>query len=158
WSQDVIPALLKPYLWYLQASQSLQVVVDPLAHHLSGCPTCVVHSLTVCCLFFDCLEEIEISYCACTPAPIHLMGHGLFACSPISPTFAVDLQVLEFMRKLFVWLTPNTTAWCEALESFLDAQGYKLQSKVCCIHRIIIILSVPLMCSHTTHTPYILSY
>ncbi|KAI6141451.1 hypothetical protein BKA82DRAFT_4331722 [Pisolithus tinctorius] len=33
------------------------------------------------------------------------------------------------MRKLFVWLTPNTTAWCEALESFLDAQGYKLQSK-----------------------------
>ncbi|KAI6147073.1 hypothetical protein BKA82DRAFT_4330010 [Pisolithus tinctorius] len=74
------------------------------------------------------LEEIEISYCACTPAPIHLMGHGLFACSPISPTLAVDLQVLEFMRKLFVWLTPNTTAWCEALESFLDAQGYKLHN------------------------------
>ncbi|KAI6149851.1 hypothetical protein BKA82DRAFT_4474087, partial [Pisolithus tinctorius] len=75
------------------------------------------------------LEEIEISYCACTPAPIHLMGHGLFACSPISPTLAVDLQVLEFVRKLFVQLTPNTTAWCEALESFLDAHGYKLQSK-----------------------------
>ncbi|KAI6140865.1 hypothetical protein BKA82DRAFT_4019082 [Pisolithus tinctorius] len=75
WSQDVIPALLKPYLWYLQASQSLQVVVDPPAHHL------------------------------------------------------IDLRVLEFMRKLFVWLTPNPTAWCEALESFLDAQGYKLQSK-----------------------------
>ncbi|KAI6140563.1 hypothetical protein BKA82DRAFT_4331884 [Pisolithus tinctorius] len=56
------------------------------------------------------------------------MGHGLFACSPISPTLAVDLQVLEFMRKLFVWLTPNTTAWCEALESFLDVQGYKLHN------------------------------
>ncbi|KAI6019753.1 hypothetical protein F5J12DRAFT_904163 [Pisolithus orientalis] len=67
------------------------------------------------------LEEIEISYCACTPAPIHLMGHGLFACYPISPTLA-------FMRKLFVQLTPNTTAWCEALESFLDAQGYKLHN------------------------------
>ncbi|KAI6142447.1 hypothetical protein BKA82DRAFT_4331470 [Pisolithus tinctorius] len=75
------------------------------------------------------LEEIEISYCACTPAPIHLMGHGLFVCSPISPTLAVDLRVLEFVRKLFVRLTPNTTAWCEALESFLDAKGYKLQSK-----------------------------
>ncbi|KAI6139104.1 hypothetical protein BKA82DRAFT_4332382 [Pisolithus tinctorius] len=74
------------------------------------------------------LEEIEISYCACTPAPIHLMGHGLFVCSPISPTLAVDLRVLEFVRKLFVRLTPNTTAWCEALESFLDAQGYKLHN------------------------------
>ncbi|KAI6096011.1 hypothetical protein F5141DRAFT_1191143 [Pisolithus sp. B1] len=31
------------------------------------------------------------------------------------------------MRTLFVWLTPNTTAWCEALESFLDGQGYQLQ-------------------------------
>ncbi|KAI6115455.1 hypothetical protein EV401DRAFT_1843005, partial [Pisolithus croceorrhizus] len=36
--------------------------------------------------------------------------------------------VLEFMRTLFVCLTPNMTAWSEALESFLDAQGYQLQS------------------------------
>ncbi|KAI6016342.1 hypothetical protein BKA83DRAFT_4128954 [Pisolithus microcarpus] len=77
------------------------------------------------------LEEVEISYCACTPAPIHLMECGLFACSPVAPTLAVDLCVLEFMRRLFVWLTPNTTAWCEALESFLDAQGYQLKSKQC---------------------------
>ncbi|KAI6101077.1 hypothetical protein EV401DRAFT_1894232 [Pisolithus croceorrhizus] len=62
------------------------------------------------------LEEIKISYCACTPAPVHLME-------------SVDLHVLEFMRTLFVRLTPNTTAWCEALESFLDGQGYQLQSK-----------------------------
>ena len=59
------------------------------------------------------------------------MGRGLFACSPIAPTLAVDLRVLEFVKRLFVQLTPNTTAWCEALESFLDAQGYKLHSKVC---------------------------
>ncbi|KIK22968.1 hypothetical protein PISMIDRAFT_101444, partial [Pisolithus microcarpus 441] len=58
-----------------------------------------------------------------------LMECGLFACSPVAPTLAVDLCVLEFMRRLFVWLTPNTTAWCEALESFLDAQGYQLKSK-----------------------------
>ncbi|KIN96721.1 hypothetical protein M404DRAFT_162394, partial [Pisolithus tinctorius Marx 270] len=56
---------------------------------------------------------------------------GLFVCSLITPTLAVDLCVLEFVKTLFVWLTPNTTAWCEALESFLDAQGYKMQSKVC---------------------------
>ncbi|KAI6143510.1 hypothetical protein EDD17DRAFT_1781808 [Pisolithus thermaeus] len=97
WSQDVIPALLNPYLQYLEASESL--------------------------------HEIKISYCACTPAPVHLMESGLFACSPVAPTLAVDLRVLEFMRTLFVRLTPNTTAWCEALESFLDGQGYQLQSK-----------------------------
>ncbi|KAI6012346.1 hypothetical protein EDC04DRAFT_2609524 [Pisolithus marmoratus] len=112
WSQDVIPALLNPYLQYLQASESLRVVVDSQVDH----PT-------------QCLEEIKISYCACTPAPVHLMEGGLFACSPVTPTLAVDLHVLEFMRTLFVWLTPNTTTWCEALESFLDAQGYQLQSK-----------------------------
>ncbi|KAI6023440.1 hypothetical protein EDC04DRAFT_2498709, partial [Pisolithus marmoratus] len=126
---DIIPALLRPYLQYLKATESLRVVVDPPVDHPSQCLTCVVHSLTICCLFFDRLEEIEISYCACTPAPIYLMKCGLFACSPVSPTLAVDLRVLEFMRTLFVWLSPNTTAWCDALESFLDAQGYQLQSK-----------------------------
>ena len=59
------------------------------------------------------------------------MGHGLFACSPIALTLAVDICVLEFVKRLFVWLTPNTTTWCEALESFLDAQDYKQHSKVC---------------------------
>ncbi|KAI6100892.1 hypothetical protein EV401DRAFT_2080701 [Pisolithus croceorrhizus] len=129
WSQDVIPALLNPYLQYLEASESLHVVVDSRVDHLTQCLTCVVHPLTICCLFFNRLEEIKISYCACTPAPVHLMESGLFACSPVAPTLAVDLRVLEFMRTLFVRLTPNTTAWCEALESFLDGQGYQLQSK-----------------------------
>ncbi|KAI6017035.1 hypothetical protein EDC04DRAFT_2540727, partial [Pisolithus marmoratus] len=123
WSQDVIPALLNPYLQYHQASESLHVVVDSQVDHPTQCLTCVVHPLTICCLFFNHI------YCACTPAPVHLMEGGLFACSPVTPTLAVDLHVLEFMRTLFVWLTPNTTAWCEALESFLDAQGYQLQSK-----------------------------
>ncbi|KAI6004352.1 hypothetical protein F5J12DRAFT_685875, partial [Pisolithus orientalis] len=134
WSQDIIPALLKPYMCYLEASQSLCMTVDP---------SCInslfaVSSLTICDHFVVCscdahvypgLEDVGISYCACTPAPICLMGHGLFASSPVVPTLAVDLCVLEFVKKLFVWLTPNTTAWCEALESFLDGQGYRLQFK-----------------------------
>ncbi|KIN92706.1 hypothetical protein M404DRAFT_116927, partial [Pisolithus tinctorius Marx 270] len=115
WSQDIIPALLKPYMCYLEASQSLCMAVDPPVIH--QCCTCTV---------YPGLEDIEISYCACTPAPICLMGHGLYASSPVVPTLAVDLHVLEFVKKLFVWLTPNTTAWCEALESFLDGQGYRL--------------------------------
>ena len=52
------------------------------------------------------------------------MERGLFACSPVLPTLAVDLRVLELVKKLFVQLTPNMTAWCEALKSFLEGQGY----------------------------------
>ena len=70
-------------------------------------------------------------YYACTPATICLMECGLFVCSPTSPTLTVDLHVLELVKKLFVWLTPNMTAWCKAFKSFLGAQGYKFQLKVC---------------------------
>ena len=52
------------------------------------------------------------------------MERGLFVCSPVLPTLAVDLRVLELVKKLFVQLTSNMTAWCEALKSFLEAQGY----------------------------------
>ncbi|KIK22853.1 hypothetical protein PISMIDRAFT_101667, partial [Pisolithus microcarpus 441] len=83
------------------------------------------------CLCILGLEELKITYCACTPAPVHLMKCGLFACSPVAPTLAVNLCLMEFMKTLFMQFMPNTTAWCEAFECFLDAQGYKLQSKVC---------------------------
>ncbi|KAI6137136.1 hypothetical protein F5141DRAFT_987675, partial [Pisolithus sp. B1] len=53
-----------------------------------------------------------INACHCTPAPVCLMIYGLFASTPTAPTVAVDLWVLEFLKKLFVHLTPNTTAWC----------------------------------------------
>ncbi|KAI6156246.1 hypothetical protein EDD17DRAFT_1779699 [Pisolithus thermaeus] len=120
WSQD-------PYLQYLWVTQNLHVAVD-IQIPLSQCSTCITHALNVTCLFFDCLEEIKINACPCTPTPVCLMKHGLFASTPTAPTLAVDLQVLEFLRKLFVHLTPNTTAWCEALEIFLDGQGYKLHN------------------------------
>ncbi|KAI6118132.1 hypothetical protein F5141DRAFT_1187169 [Pisolithus sp. B1] len=123
WYQDVLPALIEPYLQYLWVTQNLHVAVD-IQIPLSQCSTCITHALNV-----TCLEEIKINACPCTPAPVCLMKHGLFASTPTAPTLAVDLQVLEFLRKLFVCLTPNTTAWCEALKSFLDGQGYKLQSK-----------------------------
>src|SRR5438128_4420613 len=87
----------------------------------------IVFSLTVCKpnyfqVFYSCisgLEEAKIMYCACTPATIRLMECGLFACSPTSPTLAVDLRVLELVKKLFVRLTPSMTAWCKSLESLL---------------------------------------
>ncbi|KAF9220235.1 hypothetical protein BS17DRAFT_852707 [Gyrodon lividus] len=76
------------------------------------------------------LEDVQVDCCKCTPAPVHLINHGLFACSPITPSLAVHLRVLELVKNLFARLTPNTMAWCDALESFLDGQGYKLQGQV----------------------------
>ncbi|KAI6098311.1 hypothetical protein EDD17DRAFT_1481358 [Pisolithus thermaeus] len=162
WSEDIIPALVKPYMEYLELSQSLHVIVDAQVDSRSQCHNCVVHRLRVCCLFFhhmlsychstSCLcllglGELEINYCACTPAPVQLMKCGPFGCSPVAPTLVVDLCMLEFMKTLFVWLTPNTTAWCEAFECFLDGQGYKLQSKVCVLlslhYGFVLVCSIP---------------
>ena len=95
----------------------------------------------------------------CIPAPICLMARGLFACSPVAPTLTIDLHVLEFVKTLFVWLTPNTTAWCDALGNFLDAQGCKLQSKVCSLSNSFTILFVFIPnILHLPLYPYIFLY
>lgn len=38
--------------------------------------------------------------------------------------------MLDFARELFLRLAPNTTGWCDTLESFLNTRKYKLQTKV----------------------------
>lgn len=53
WSRDIIPALVKPYMRYLKALQSLRVTIDPKVLSPGRCPTCAPQWLTVCCLFFD---------------------------------------------------------------------------------------------------------
>ncbi|KAF9231219.1 hypothetical protein BU15DRAFT_31468, partial [Melanogaster broomeanus] len=135
WTQDIIPTLITPYLAYLRRTERLRSPSDIQAAS-PDCPACtnlndcVQHSLQVTCILFDRLEDITIAYCACRPSPVILISRGLFLSSPVAPSIAVDLRVLEFVKKLFVWMTPNTTAWCEALESFFDGQGYKLKTKV----------------------------
>ncbi|KAF9232260.1 hypothetical protein BU15DRAFT_55196, partial [Melanogaster broomeanus] len=68
--------------------------------------------------------------CICCSSPVILTSRGLFSSSPMTPSIAIDFRVLELVKKLFVWMTPNTTVWCKTLESFFNLQGYKLQSKV----------------------------
>ncbi|KAG1843964.1 hypothetical protein DFJ58DRAFT_844196 [Suillus subalutaceus] len=63
------------------------------------------------------------------PAPLQLLCRGLFPCAPITPSLAVDLRILEFIRLLFVRQSPNQTVWCDAVETFLDGMGYKLSCK-----------------------------
>jgi hypothetical protein len=76
------------------------------------------------------LQSIELDTCTCNPAPHQLLSRGLFACAPAAPTLAVDLNVLDFAREMFLRVPPNNTAWCETLESFLEQRRYKLTTRV----------------------------
>ena len=58
------------------------------------------------------------------------MNIGLFPSAPLLPTLAVDLQVLDFVRELFVHAAANIMAWCNTLESFLAVRGFKLITRV----------------------------
>lgn len=75
-------------------------------------------------------ENITINACDCRPAPAQLIKLGLFACAPVAPTLAVDIEVLQFCRRTFVHLPPNVTGWCEATEGFLDLKGIEFTAKV----------------------------
>ncbi|KAJ6540025.1 hypothetical protein DFH09DRAFT_1090032 [Mycena vulgaris] len=60
---------------------------------------------------------------------MQLLKAGLFPCSPQHPSLAVDLQVLDFVTRLFLNLPPSNTVFCNTLEGFLASRGYKLRTK-----------------------------
>ncbi|KAJ8591901.1 hypothetical protein M405DRAFT_701525, partial [Rhizopogon salebrosus TDB-379] len=132
WLEDIIPRMIVPYLSYIQETSSLRHANVPgeLHQYKGVCEAgCKTRSLKVACVLFDALEEITIIACPCFPAPLQLLHRGLFSCAPMAPSLTVDLRVLEFVRLLFVHQSPNQTAWCDAVETFLDGMGYKLTSK-----------------------------
>ncbi|KIJ59334.1 hypothetical protein HYDPIDRAFT_100869, partial [Hydnomerulius pinastri MD-312] len=132
WSSEVIPLLLPVFHAYLHLSESLQLPADL---QTTACPLnceCEGRMLSIACILFDRMEHIDLWCCSCTSAPSQLLSMGLFACAPVTPSLAVDLQVLNLVRALFVHMSPNTTTWCEALEAFLSEQGYQLNTKVSC--------------------------
>lgn len=72
------------------------------------------------------IEQVELWASECSTAAVQLVRSGLFPCSPIYPTLAVDIRVLDFVRRLFLRIAPNYTAWCGAASDFLAAQGFYL--------------------------------
>jgi hypothetical protein len=77
------------------------------------------------------LDSIVIEACSCSPITHQLLSRALFPCAPTNPSLAVDIPLLQFTRDLFVRASPNVTSFTEALESFLDYQGYDLHRQVC---------------------------
>ncbi|KAF8955602.1 hypothetical protein BDZ97DRAFT_1907539 [Flammula alnicola] len=71
-------------------------------------------------------------HCSCggeSKRTLNLFSHGVFPCTPLVPTLAVDICVLEFVSRLFLNIAPNTTVWCKTVEGFLESQGYWLSMK-----------------------------
>ncbi|KAL1758364.1 hypothetical protein FB107DRAFT_192597, partial [Schizophyllum commune] len=59
-------------------------------------------------------------------AAVQLVEIGLFPCAPYRPNLAVDINILDFVRILFVNISPNVRAWCKASEEFLLSRHQKL--------------------------------
>ncbi|KAG1838530.1 hypothetical protein DFJ58DRAFT_718722 [Suillus subalutaceus] len=123
--KSFLPVFYHTYPTFRQPQQDIGVCI-------AGCRT---RSITVACVHFDVLKEIDIIACPCFPAPLQLLCRGLFPCAPVTPSLAVDLRILEFIHLLFVRQSPNQTAWCDAVETFPDGMGYKLFCKNNLRHR-----------------------
>ncbi|KIJ09434.1 hypothetical protein PAXINDRAFT_24558, partial [Paxillus involutus ATCC 200175] len=130
WSTEVIPSLVPLWQAYLHKTSNLRI--PALLKNTEG-SECFCDSggrlLHVTCILFDWVEQIVLRTCTCASAPSQLMAMGLFGCAPIAPSLAVDLRLLQFVKTLFVRLTPNTTAWCEPLAVFLQERGYGLTTQ-----------------------------
>ncbi|KAL1741674.1 hypothetical protein HDZ31DRAFT_44915, partial [Schizophyllum fasciatum] len=72
------------------------------------------------------VERIKINACKCRLAAVQLLQIGLFPCAPFRPNLAVDVNMLDFVRILFLHISPNVRAWCKASEAFLLARSHKL--------------------------------
>ncbi|KIM50444.1 hypothetical protein SCLCIDRAFT_47385, partial [Scleroderma citrinum Foug A] len=75
------------------------------------------------------MHSIDLMVCSCAPAAQQLLQMGYFPCAPLAPTLAVSVKVLTLIKHLLVCIPPNTSAWCEALESYLRGMGYYVDAK-----------------------------
>lgn len=146
WSEDIIPALLQPYMALLRETDGLRDINSK--REVNGCVGCSDgRLLNVTCVYFESMDIVwfiqicfwlitfvgleKVTLCTCTEPALQLLQCGFFPCAPQEPSLAVDLGVLEFAQDLFINAAPNTTAWCETLEGFLSARRFKLTTRVC---------------------------
>ncbi|KAJ7866947.1 hypothetical protein B0H14DRAFT_3442077 [Mycena olivaceomarginata] len=128
WTYDVLPKLVPVFLRLWHETESLRTT-DELALPPTRPCACKTRTLDIAVVRMNAIEHIKIRICHCQTAGEQLLTAGLFPCSPHRPSLAVDVGVLEFVRRLFVNLPPNNTAFCNTLEGFHASRGYKLTTK-----------------------------
>ncbi|KAK7032693.1 hypothetical protein R3P38DRAFT_2520826 [Favolaschia claudopus] len=134
WTNNIIPKLQPLFLKLLHTTQSFRdmrhLTVDDSAP--CACPLRSDHQpvkrrlLKIYVVRMTALEQIQICVCACSTAPEILLRAGLFPASPKRPDLAIDIEVLDFVRHLFLEMPPNVSAFSKALERSLLNRGYKL--------------------------------
>ncbi|KAJ7354319.1 hypothetical protein DFH08DRAFT_662963, partial [Mycena albidolilacea] len=128
WTYNVLPKLVLVFLRLWHETESLRTT-NKLALLPARPCTYKTHILDIAVVRMNAIEHIMIRICHCQTAGEQLLTAGLFPCSPHRPSLTVDISVLEFVRRLFVNLPPNNTAFCNTLEGFLASRGYKLTAK-----------------------------
>ncbi|KAF9060551.1 hypothetical protein BDP27DRAFT_1169169, partial [Rhodocollybia butyracea] len=126
WTSEIIPLLIPTYIELQCQTHSLR---DEAATNLEmrKCECCQsTQKLSIWVYRFSKFKQIELWASECTKASVQLVHSGLFPCSPIFPTLAVDIRVLDFIWRFFLQIVPNYTAWCGTATDFLATQGYYL--------------------------------
>src|SRR5258705_9832128 len=94
----------------------------------SGSPECDCAGahlgIQVLCIYMTHLETVSIQYCANRPVMEQLVQHCLFPCTPLRPTLAIDIFMLEWATTLFLHMAPNVCAWTMTTEIMLKQEGY----------------------------------
>ncbi|KAF9492900.1 hypothetical protein BDN71DRAFT_1395985, partial [Pleurotus eryngii] len=130
WLTKTIPSIHEAYMNLLHQTKSLRDYPPEPIKHVCKCEKAECQALAVTIVTFTKITKLNLIICSCHPAARQLVELGLLPCAPVHPTLAMDIRVLEFVTRLFVNLPPNNTAWCTAMESFLEYQGYALAGKV----------------------------
>jgi CxC1 like cysteine cluster associated with KDZ transposases len=80
------------------------------------------------------IEDVVLDVCECRSTPVQLVQHGFFPCTPVWPTLAVSLNMLEFVSELFCHIAPNERGWAATLTKYLKACGYyfAMGDSFCC--------------------------
>jgi hypothetical protein len=71
------------------------------------------------------LHDVNLLVCTSHPAPQQLVDLGYFPCSPVYPTLAVSLDMLELVSILFVHAAPNERAWAATITKYLKNRGHE---------------------------------
>ncbi|KAJ7697522.1 hypothetical protein B0H14DRAFT_3529298 [Mycena olivaceomarginata] len=125
WQGEVLPVLLPELALLLQESKSLR----DLDGREAATPSCACdrkrHKVVI--VHFSAIQDVELEVCKCTTAAVQLMRLGAFGCTPLRPSLAVDLHILEFAWNLFLQISPNNTAITLTLERVLENMGYQLE-------------------------------
>ncbi|THU80594.1 hypothetical protein K435DRAFT_874226 [Dendrothele bispora CBS 962.96] len=127
--ESLIPTLIPGYMELLRNTNNLRLLpaLDVIQERCTCCQSS--RELTIEIVRFNKYESVKLWASDCNPAANQLIRSGLFPCAPKRPTLAVDIHMLDFVNRLFLRVSPNHTAWCGAVEDYLQFQGYKLQGQ-----------------------------